>query len=417
MTISLLPKHSIQFLVLTLLSLFFSTLSAAPATFPVKDKNQIIFAYGSCNYQRDPTDPVYNKILKHNPDIWVWLGDAIYIRGNDVQDPIGKYNYILANPNYQNFKSKIPVIGTWDDHDCGPNNADKTYIYKERNRQLYLDFLGEPKNSPRRGRDGVYESYYLGDEKTIKVILLDVRYNRDERMIFNSSKDILGEQQWEWLENEFKMDSPVFTIIGSGTQVISDDRIYAEVWYTASRERLFKLIRKYKRSGVILLSGDVHYAEIMKYPCSHKVGYNLYEFGSSGITHYLWLESIVNTIYPTHFNGPEDRYYGRHYTTLKFSFDGEKPSVTYETWHLDGKKVLEKKVSYEELEFNENIVDESGFCVVDTNPLMRFFMHFFAEAMKGTQVVLTISIALIGLFSTLICFCILNRKPKMRKQD
>lgn len=43
------------------------------------------------------------------------------------------------------------VIGTWDDHDYGLNDAGKEFSRKVTNQRLLLDFLGEPQDSPRWG--------------------------------------------------------------------------------------------------------------------------------------------------------------------------------------------------------------------------------------------------------------------------
>jgi hypothetical protein len=53
-------------------------------------------------------------------------------------------------------------------------------------RDSYLDFLGESKQSKRRSREGIYESYYLGKKNFAKLVLLDIRYSRD-------GDDMLGE--------------------------------------------------------------------------------------------------------------------------------------------------------------------------------------------------------------------------------
>ena len=59
-------------------------------------------------------------------------------------------------------------------------------------KRLWLDFIDEPKQSPRRFRenDGIYTSYYLGANKRLKIILLDVRYNRDR--VSDETQDMLG---------------------------------------------------------------------------------------------------------------------------------------------------------------------------------------------------------------------------------
>lgn len=43
----------------------------------------------------------------------------------------------------------LQVIGTWDDHDYGLNDAGKEFAGKITNQKLLLDFLDEPQDSPR----------------------------------------------------------------------------------------------------------------------------------------------------------------------------------------------------------------------------------------------------------------------------
>jgi alkaline phosphatase D len=43
----------------------------------------------------------------------------------------------------------LQVVGTWDDHDYGLNDAGKEFEGKADSMQLMLDFVGEPKDSPR----------------------------------------------------------------------------------------------------------------------------------------------------------------------------------------------------------------------------------------------------------------------------
>lgn len=67
-----------------------------------------------------------------------------------------------------------------------------------------------------------------------------------------------------------------------------DDWIFPESWFGESKNKLYELINKYQVKSVIL-SGDVHYSEIMKHPCLNDyLGYTLYEITSSGMsTHYI----------------------------------------------------------------------------------------------------------------------------------
>ena len=95
------------------------------------------------------------------------------------------------------------VIGIWDDHDYGSNNADYRLKIKYRQRDLFLDFIGEPLDTPRRleVERGIYQDYVIVSDSGIKVhvILLDVRFHHNEDYI----GDRLGSAQYKWLERVF----------------------------------------------------------------------------------------------------------------------------------------------------------------------------------------------------------------------
>jgi alkaline phosphatase D len=81
--------------------------------------------------------------------------------------------------------NRSKVIGVWDDHDYGRNNGDYAFKWKHQNREVYLDFIGEPQNTIRRldRTRGIYQDYVImHDNIKIHVVLLDVRfhYNEDE---------------------------------------------------------------------------------------------------------------------------------------------------------------------------------------------------------------------------------------------
>ncbi len=52
-----------------------------------------------------------------------------------------------------------------------------------------------------------------------------------------------------------------------------------------SKHEILKIINKYEKSGVIMLSGDVHFAEIYHMNCKSISGYDIHEVTSSGMTH------------------------------------------------------------------------------------------------------------------------------------
>ena len=45
------------------------------------------------------------------------------------------------------MKKKTTVIEVWDDHDFGANDAGKTFVKRDLMRDIFLDFVDEPKDS------------------------------------------------------------------------------------------------------------------------------------------------------------------------------------------------------------------------------------------------------------------------------
>ena len=194
-------------------------------------------AFGSCGHETDPL-PVFNQVVDHQPDVFIFLGDNIYGDTYDMDTLRAKYGKLADKSSYQNLKSNIPILATWDDHDFGWNDSGRHYPFKEESKQIFMDFFDEPKDSERRGRPGIYQSYFydVGRLK-IQIILLDTRTFRDDLRKYDGEKSgesryfygldyypyeisdstLLGEIQWEWLESELQKEADV-RIVGSSTQ-------------------------------------------------------------------------------------------------------------------------------------------------------------------------------------------------------
>lgn len=249
---------------------------------PPKESDVFRVAFGSCN-KHNREQPLWKHIVQSNPDVWVWLGDVVYANTKNMRRMSRKYQLQKANPGYRQLINTIPVIGVWDDHDYGNNGATKNYPKKKESQQLFLDFLEEPGDSPRRKQDGIYASYTFGSEsKKIKVMLLDERYFRDRK---GENSDILGEAQWAWLEKELAHSPAQVHLIGSSTQIVGRDHFH-DKWadFPKSEKRFLELIKKTGAKNVLILAGDRHFAEISKFP-ETLIGYPLYEITSSGMTH------------------------------------------------------------------------------------------------------------------------------------
>ena len=142
-----------------------------------------VIAFGSCNRQ-DEAQPLWNAIIAENPDLFLWGGDNIYADTDDMRKLEIDYKTQKNHPDYQKLIQTTPILGTWDDHDYGKNDAGKNWEYKEKSQQLFLDFFDVPENDMRREREGVYHSETFHEAgKSLKLLVLDTRYFRSNLKI------------------------------------------------------------------------------------------------------------------------------------------------------------------------------------------------------------------------------------------
>lgn len=252
-----------------------------------------VIAFGSCNRDELP-QPVWPAVTALEPDLWIWGGDTIYA---DWYQPEGKrVNYTVNRewitqryaaqfnrPDYAAFRKMTPILGTWDDHDYGKNNAVGDYPLKEVSRDLALAFLEVPLSDPRWTRPGLYGSYDFGPiGKRTRVILIDNRYFATSP----KAKDptVLGDAQKAWLATQLRESRADLHLIVTGSQFVADQHRW-DSWgkYAAERQWLLDLIRA-QQSRVVFISGDRHIHEISRLQVEG-LPHPIIDITSSGLTH------------------------------------------------------------------------------------------------------------------------------------
>ncbi|TRX55939.1 alkaline phosphatase family protein [Fulvivirga sp. M361] len=290
-------------------------------------------AFGSCS-REDKTDQMWSEIIAENPDLFIWTGDIVYGDTHDMKTLKTKYDLQKSRDGYQKLLKQMPVIGIWDDHDYGVNDGGKYYTMKKQSKEVLLDFLDVPKSDPVFDHEGAYSTYTLGEsDRRIKVILLDCRYFRDTlehgikngpRYKANLNGDILGEEQWLWLEKELRSSSAAINMVVSGIQVLSAEHHY-EKWdnFPKARKRLLDLIEDIQPAPTLFLTGDRHIAELSKFT-SDKLDYPLFDFTASGLTH-TWSE-------PWEERNPSrvgDLIIQKNFGIIEVNWSENKPKVTF----------------------------------------------------------------------------------------
>jgi alkaline phosphatase D len=275
--------------------------ASAPGAAPAPPALIRTIAFGSCARQDKP-QPIWEAILDQKPDLFIFLGDNIYGDSEDLAVLRGKYDLLAAQPGFAALRAAVPIMATWDDHDYGKNDAGAEFPRRAESQQLFCDFFGVPADAPRRRRAGVYDAAVFGPpQQSVQVILLDTRYHRsplkrrsdkpqpgDGRpgpYAPNTDADatVLGEAQWQWLEEQLRVPARL-RIIASSIQLLASEHRF-ECWgnFPAEQRRLIATLKAARAEGVIILSGDRHSAEISVLGPDAGVGYPLYDVTSSAL--------------------------------------------------------------------------------------------------------------------------------------
>lgn len=232
-----------------------------------------------CIRQKKPV-PALVAYAAAQADLNLWIGDAVYVDTKD--DPAAfteAYAQLASKPGFAELRAHGVHMATWDDHDYGANDADRTYPLKDVSKTAFQRFwnLETDTSAP---DDGVYNSrLFAFGARRLHVIMLDVRWQRDAP---DGHGDMLGEAQWCWLDERLAVAADL-TLIVSGTQILLTAGTGSETWedYPRARDRLFEMIRKHRREGVVFITGDQHYGEVAR--ARGALGYDAVELQFCGL--------------------------------------------------------------------------------------------------------------------------------------
>jgi len=100
-------------------------------------------AFGSCA-KHSQYQPIWRAIIDEKPDLFLFLGDAIYsdtdgstawtVTEKQLQ---GEWNRLADKPEFQRFRSQVPIMATWDNHDYGTHNGGAEFELKEVSKRMF----------------------------------------------------------------------------------------------------------------------------------------------------------------------------------------------------------------------------------------------------------------------------------------
>ena len=255
-------------------------------------------AYWSCGFFN-----VYANMAAQDLDLVVHVGDYIYEndsvsrtrRGVRAHRPSGtcvtvddyraRYAQYRTDPDLQALHARHPVAAVWDDHELvGGAWRDGASAHHERfhggwdeRRDAAVQAYREWMPVRRLECESVYRSLRLGS--LVDLVLLDTRLVGRDRpatdarrpvlRLQDPDRNLLGDDQWRWLEGELASSTAQWLLVGSQV-MMAPLRLFNAAggaglnpsqWdgYPSERRRFYDLLRRNGRtSNVAVLSGDIH---------------------------------------------------------------------------------------------------------------------------------------------------------------
>ena len=336
------------------------------------DPPTFTLALGSCYYDNDtPYDrpdrayadtlaftrpyggptTIFRSIARQRPNAMLWLGDNVYLREVDWWSPEGiDYRYAKSREaaDLQPLLASTAHYATWDDHDFGPNDSDRSYIHKEAALETFKRFWPNPTYGA-SGVPGVFTQFEWGDAE---VFLLDDRYHRAPNSAPANEREYLGAEQLRWLLDALTASRATFKIIANGGQILNPVQIFETYAAIAPVERAYFLeeLRQRQIDGVVFLSGDRHHTELIR--VERNGTYPLYDFTSSPLT-------AGASTYATREDSPEFENPVRvpgtlvagvyNFGTLTFSGPREARTLTMKTFDAAGDLLWEHAINATDL--------------------------------------------------------------------
>lgn len=321
------------------------------------------FLAGSCLYVNEPIydrpqpygrdSSIIETMAKEKAAFMLWLGDNWYTRESDFFDEWGLWyraSHDRSEPILQNFLKAMSHYAIWDDHDYGPNNADKSFHLKETSRKVFSSYWANP--SYGEDEKGIYTKVSYAD---VDLFLLDDRSFRSADFMNplidgkpNQDKRMFGEKQMDWLKNALINSYAPFKVIVTGSQVLNvagtQDCLKD---YPVEFEELLSFLEAERIHGVLFMTGDRHHSEIIRY--QRPKAYALYDITTSPLTAGISAVSGPEKDNPERVPGTLVEV--QNYSRVTITGKQKERRLTVEFVGMKGEKLAEWSINENDLRF------------------------------------------------------------------
>ncbi|MBE7490157.1 MAG: alkaline phosphatase family protein [Planctomycetes bacterium] len=247
---------------------------APGAGFVVPDATAADFAFtfGSCLWVNDGAHgpggdfELLDALAAEKADFMLWLGDNVYLRDGDWNSEgamRARYSHTRAFHRLRGLMASRANFAIWDDHDYGPNDSGAEFALAGQARRVMNDYWPGP--------DG-HAGFAWRD---CEFFLLDGRSFR------RPPHTLLGAEQLQWLADALAQSRATFKFVACGTQVLNPVNT-KEPFPAAELAAVTDAIARRRVGGVVFLSGDRHFAELLRVQPAGC--YPLFEFTSSPLS-------------------------------------------------------------------------------------------------------------------------------------
>ena len=197
------------------------------------------------------------------------------------------YRYNRADPFYQSFLRRTPIIGQWDDHEViNDFGAPWTYWNSATvERPGYPNLVAQgldtffaytPMDRPSLGR--IYRSFRWGQD--VELFVLDARSYRDRNELPDTpenDKEMLGREQIAWLVDGIRNSTATWKIVSSDVPMSITTGSVAfgrDAWANLGAEptgferellRMLSEIDAANPTNLVFVTTDVHFAQTIRY--------------------------------------------------------------------------------------------------------------------------------------------------------
>ena len=280
----------------------------APAGLPLPPRDAALtrILVASCLDEEKGESAAMRTIASTPADLFLMIGDNVYgdrdgpayaTNEAELDELRESFSDLAARADFQAVRQTHPMMVAWDDHDMGANDGGKDFPFRRLAERIHERFWGLADQDV-GAWPGTYYARTFGPEgKRTQIIMLDTRFFRSdltptdeygvkgkERYIPSSdpNQDMLGNDQWTWLENELQKPADLRLVVSS-IQVLPTTGHGWEAWSRLPEEqqRLYKLINDTNANGVVFVSGDRHTAFL--YRQEGVLPYPAYELTASSL--------------------------------------------------------------------------------------------------------------------------------------